>query len=163
MSLPSGEKSTPAPSRSSPFGQGIVLRDLLRRQVVLHERRRADLPAVGLQRGFLDDQDQVFVVRVRLQAPDARPLVALGQREGVERLACDPVDDLDLLECVVERVEARSIVRHDEPGGHPDLERDLADDLLGGFVEHRDRPFVGADVDRVRPGSVLARRDWRAR
>ena len=59
--------------------------DLVLLQVVLHQRRRADLEAVDQLGRRRREHHHEAVQRIRLDAPDPDLLVALAQREGVDR------------------------------------------------------------------------------
>ena len=104
-------RCTPAPSRSSPFGQGIVRVIFVRREVVLHERRRPDLPAVGLERVVLDDAGSGTCPADRAAGPrcasSSCPRLSVNVSSDV---ALHAIDDLDLLVGGVVHVEARTVV-----------------------------------------------------
>ena len=131
---------------------GMVRTILCVLEVVLHQRRRADLEAIDQLGRRRREHHHEPVQRIGLDAPDADLLVPLAEREAVDRLAAGDVEDLHLLHPRFDGVEALAVARHAGSPGNAGLERDRADDLFGRLVDDPELLRVGADDQRAIPG-----------
>src|SRR5206468_13065460 len=71
--------------------------DLVVLQVVLNERRSANLAAVDERGGGTRDEHHEAVLRIDVERERADVSIPFAQREGVERLSARHVDDLEAL------------------------------------------------------------------
>ena len=141
-------------SRSSPFGHGIVRVMLVRREVVLHERRRPDFSKRSAQLGGgLGDQHHEAVLRIGLELRMRTCLFPSLSVNVIDGLARGDVDDLDLLHLRFDGVEARPVARQRRAARDARLERDRADDFRGRLVDDPELVREGADVERAVAGA----------
>ena len=117
------------------------------RQVALDERRRADLEAVDRLRQRARDDDHVAVLRIDFEGERSDVLVAVAEREGVERLPARHVDHLEVLLVCALDVEAAAVARQAHCPRQAGLERDVRAQFLGGFVEDGEAFRARSEID----------------
>src|SRR5436309_9900582 len=94
---------------------------------------------------------------IDVEGERANSLVAVAERERVERLAAGDVDHLEVFLIGALDVEAGPIGRKANRPRDTSLERDLRRQFLRRFLDDRDSPGVGPQID----SACSACRLWR--